>query len=341
MKNHKSKMGVLLLNLGTPDSNDVSAVRRYLKAFLNDPRVVDLPFWIRWPLVNLIIIPSRAKRSAEAYQSIWEEGGSPLLLNSQRLQKALAEKLGEDYEVALGMRYGNPSVESALEQLKTCHHLWIFPLFPQYASAVTGSVLEKVFSLLSIWQQIPDLIIKRDFYDAPWFIEPYAQCIKKAVEGKKIDLFLFSYHGLPERQLDKKSCLPNCKEQTACPVKTLERHDCYRAQCYLTSQALMRACNIPESAAITAFQSRLGKTPWIKPYADQLLPDFIQKGVKNIAVVCPSFVSDCLETLEEMGIRMKNTWTALGGGEFTLVPCLNDNVIWVEGLTHQIRQQKI
>lgn len=336
MKNNPSKTGILLLNLGTPDSYEVRSVRRYLSEFLNDPRVIDLPFWIRWPLVNLLIVPFRAKRSAQAYKSIWGKEGAPLLMNSQRLQKALAEKLGDTYQVALGMRYGNPGVTLALEQLKNCRHLYVIPLFPQYASAVTGSVLEQTLSLISTWKQIPSLLVKTDFYQTPWFIEAYTHLIKKTIAGKSIDLFLFSYHGLPERQLNQKSCLMNCKDQSGCPVQKIEHHDCYRAQCYITSHALSKACGISEEQAMTAFQSRLGRTPWIQPYADHLLPNLIQKGIKNMVVVCPSFVSDCLETLEEIGIRMRKRWEALGGGEFILVPCLNDEAIWVDGLAREI-----
>ncbi len=332
MSNHLLKTGVLLLNLGTPDHYDARSVRRYLKVFLNDPRVVDLPAWIRWPLVNLFIIPFRTRRSVKAYQSIWQDSGSPLMLNSLSLQKALAQRLGESYRVVLGMRYGNPSVADALEKLKGCQRLLIFPLFPQYASAATGSVLERALVDISNWKSIPEIVIYRTWYQNASFIRAYADLLKNAINGQHIELVLFSYHGLPQRQVPVEQCLSSCDQQQPCPVVGGETLECYRAQCYVTSKALASHCGLPEKAYLTVFQSRLGRTPWIQPYADEMLPNLIQQGVKRVAVVCPSFVSDCLETLEEIGIKMKAQWEALGGEVFILVPCLNDDPAWVEGL---------
>lgn len=324
------KTGILLINLGTPDHCDPPSVRRYLKEFLSDPRVIDLPYSLRWLLLHAVILPFRPKKTAEAYQQIWSEG-SPLLKHSEALRDALRKKLGEQYCVALGMRYGNPSIASALEELKDCERLIILPLFPQYSSAATGSALEKTLSLLSQHWNIPEIITVSDFYEDAGFIQAYADVIRDAIAGKKIDLVLFSYHGLPERHIKKSGCVKSCVNE-ACPKIDSENRFCYRAQCYATSHALAKSLGLAPEQYAVSFQSRLGRTPWIKPYTDELLVRLIQKGIRHIAVACPSFVADCLETLEEIGIRGKEQWKQLGGETFVLVPCLNGDAGWVEKL---------
>ena len=205
-----SKTGVLLINLGTPNQCDATSVRHYLQDFLNDPRIIDLPAFVRWPLVNLMIIPLRYKKTTHAYQQIWSEAGSPLLVNSQQIHTSLANELGPDYHVELGMRYGEPSIQTAFEKLKHFHSLKVIPLFPQYSSAATGSAIEQLLTeLMSQWN-IPALDIQRDFYQHPGFVTAYADLVKQHISDKPIDFLLFSYHGLPERHINKSDCQAQC-----------------------------------------------------------------------------------------------------------------------------------
>lgn len=305
------KKGILLINLGTPSGCDPKSVRRYLKEFLNDPRVVDLPGLCRWILVNLLVVPFRYKKTAAAYQKIWTTAGSPLLVHSVNLKNALAKKLGEGYQVELGMRYGHPDIELALEKLRDCNSIFVIPLFPQYSSAATGSAIEKVLDVIKRKWDIPEIKIKNHFYDDPDFIAAYA----KNIQGQNIEHLVLSYHGLPERQV----------------LKSSENYN-YRTQCYKTSELLARQLNLTAEQYTVSFQSRLGRTPWIKPYTDELLPQLRERGIKNITVACPSFVADCLETLEEVNIRLREQWHKLGGQEFIFVPCLNNNADWVTAL---------
>lgn len=312
-------IGILLLNTGTPVKPDRRHVAKYLREFLMDPRVIDLPFWIRWPLVNLVIVPTRARFSSHAYQQIWTEAGSPLLVHSQNLKTKLAEKLGENYCVELGMRYGSSSIASGLEKLKHCAKIILVPMYPQYASASSGSVLEESLNIISCWKNIPALSISPAFYNEPGFTQIYVQVIKNSLDEKSPDFLLFSYHGLPERQ-------------------DAQINPSYSLQCYATSQALAGELKLSSEQYATTFQSRLGKTPWIKPYTDDYLSILINRGVKNLWVACPSFVADCLETLEEVGIRLKAQWLGLGGKDFQLLPCLNSEQVWVDWLVKQFLQ---
>jgi protoporphyrin/coproporphyrin ferrochelatase len=331
------KKGVLLINLGTPEQCDQSSVRNFLREFLLDPRVINLPFFIRWPLVNLFIVPFRSKKTWHAYQKIWHNT-SPLLRHSQHLQKMLAEELKDDYHVVLGMRYGQPSIEQALHQLKDYQHIIILPLFPQYSEAATGSALEQALQQAKKWP-IAELSIKKDFYNHPAFIAAYADLINTHLKHQDIDLLLLSYHGLPERHLDNSQCSSACNKINACPAHPLNHLLCYRAQCYETSRLLATALKLNDYQYQVSFQSRLGRTPWIKPYTDLLLPDLIKKGIKNIAIACPSFVVDCLETLEEINIRAREQWMSLGGKNFVFIPCLNSQNSWVKGLSKIITEE--
>lgn len=333
------KIGILLINLGTPDNCDTQSVRRYLKEFLNDPRVIDIPSPARWLLLNAVILPFRPKKSAKAYQKIWLPSGSPLLTNGYALKKALADQLGKNYQVDIGMRYGNPSIASALENLKNCNRLIILPLFPQYSSAATGSALEKCLSLISQNWNIPEIKAINSFYNHTGFISAYAEIIKQHLGKQEIDLLLFSYHGLPERHISKSACLANCTYVDACPASNTNNQYCYRAQCYATSHALASTIGLTSDKYATSFQSRLGRTPWIKPYTDELFSELRQKNITNIAVVSPSFVADCLETLEEINIRAREQWHALGGKTFISIPCLNSEPLWVDALVNMITAQ--
>jgi len=315
------KIGILLINLGTPQSHRPLDVIRYLSEFLNDPRVVDLPWSFRTLLVNAFIIPNRFQKTAQAYQKIWLPEGSPLLVYTTALKEALSEKLGNDYQVEVGMRYGNPAIKTALQDLKACDTIKVIPLFPQYSSAATGSALAEVYRFFIKQWNIPSLSVQKDFHDHPAYIESYAALIQENIAQKKIDKIIFSYHGLPERHIDK----------------TKNKLFCYQEQCFKTSELIATALSLNLKQYIVSFQSRLGKTPWIKPYTDLVLPELIKEGVKNIAIVCPSFVSDCLETLEEVNIQTRTQWQSLGGGEFTFIPCLNTYPRWVEELAEMIK----
>lgn len=331
-----NKKAVLLINLGTPDHADALSVRRYLRQFLNDPRVVDLPAYIRWPLVNLVIVPFRYKKTMAAYRQIWDDKGSPLLTISRQLQNGLSSLLGPHYKVELGMRYGSPSIESALHRLKGCDSLTVIPLFPQYSSAATGSALESLLKpLIRAWN-LPTLKIIHDFYNHPDFISAVVDVMNKTLSGKSVDLILFSYHGLPERHVIKSGCAVSCDRLDTCPVIDVNNRYCYRAQCYATTEAVARQLNLSRHEYAVSFQSRLGKTPWIKPYTDKLFPELRRNGIRNLAVISPSFVADCLETLEEINIRGRAQWLALGGGEFTFIPCVNDSSAWVSALKNLI-----
>lgn len=337
----KKQIGILLINLGTPNAPDKQAVRRYLREFLSDPRVIDISGLLRWLLLNFIILPFRPKQTSRAYQQIWTKDGSPLLLHSEALAKQLQETLGNDYFVVLGMRYGKPSIASALQKLKQqrCHKIKILPLFPQYSSAVTGSALAKTMSLIQQWRDIPSLDIIADFYQHPLFIQTSQQIILENLKNSEPDLILFSYHGLPLRQLAKNACQSLCDQKMHCPQHQAT-HSCYRQQCYATSALIANALGLNESQFATSFQSRLGKTPWITPYTDQLLTQLANRGIKKLAIVCPSFVADCLETLEEMGIRAKKQWLSLGGSDFKLIPCLNTDARWVKAISHMMTEKR-
>lgn len=324
--------GLLLINLGTPHSPKKTAVRKYLREFLTDKRVIDLPALARYALVYGAILPFRPKQTAQAYQAIWTEEGSPLLVHGQNLQRKLQNRLRDDWKVALGMRYGSPSIAQALAQLKDCEQLIVLPLYPQYASATTGSSIDKVMQLTAHKKSQIPLTFIRDFYRHPGFIDAQAALIQPHI--KHHDYLLLSYHGVPERHLARlgcsQICMPHCGPiEKANPI-------CYKAQCHETTRELAKRLNLSENQYGMAFQSRLGKTPWIKPYTDELLPQLIEKGVKRLAVSSPSFIADCLETLEEIGIRAKEQWHALGGEQLTLIPCVNDSDFWVNGLVRII-----
>lgn len=326
--------GVLLINLGTPDSPSTKNVRRYLREFLSDPYVIDTPALVRWLLLNLVILLTRPKKSAEAYQSIWDaERGSPLLFYSQDLCNNVAVALGDDYRVALGMRYGKPSIANAVGQLQDCDEITVLPLFPQYSLAATETAIQVAKKQLAHLNNKVTVI--KDFYEQPTFIKAQAELIQTALQttstsSRKV---IFSYHGLPERQIHKAaSCELLCDMQAACPKISTQNRDCYRAQCYATSRALATQLALNESDYLTTFQSRLGRIPWIKPYTDHSLTELAKQGIKHLVIACPSFVCDCLETLEEIGMQAQEQWQAEGGETLTLVPCVNSMADWVTDL---------
>lgn len=331
------KKGILLINVGTPDGSDVKSVKRYLREFLSDPRMIDLPALARWILVNILIVPFRSRKSAAAYQKVWTKHGSPLWVNTVRFRNELAKELGENYQVAVGMRYGRPNIAKGLSELKACTSLDVIPLFPQYSSSATGSAIQKTLEILHKQWNMPAIKVVNEFYNHPGFIHSYAEMIRDALADKQVEMLLFSYHGLPERHINKSECVAACDHATACPQITTNNAYCYRAQCFTTADLIAKALNLSPVLYRVAFQSRLGRTPWIKPYTDLLLPELIKSGVKKIAVVCPSFVADCLETLEEINIQLREQWHELGGEDFVFIPCLNSNATWVKAVAEMVK----
>ena len=326
--------GLLLVNLGTPDAPTSSAVRRYLREFLSDPRVIDINPVGRALLLNLIILPFRSGKSAKLYQNIWTEQGSPLLIHSQELQTKVAAKMGGDWLVELAMRYGKPSIPDALDRLQEagCEEIVVLALYPQAASSSTGSTVEKVYSEAKERWNVPYFQVVPAFYDEPEFIEAFADQGRPLLESKKPDHVVFSFHGLPERHMRKSDRTGNTclVSESCCASITSKNAGCYRAQSFATARAIAASLGIPGDMWSVSFQSRLGRTPWIKPYFDEVLPELAKAGAKKLLVYSPAFVADCLETLEEIGLRATEQWNECGGDELTLVPSLNATDRWVD-----------
>lgn len=334
------KTGILFLNIGTPNSPSVSDVRRYLREFLSDPQVIDIPSWQRWLLLNLIILPLRPKKSAALYQNIWTTAGSPLLVHSQAFSEAVQQVLGDDFVVALGMRYGDPSINYALKSLQQahCERILIFPLFPQYSTAATASALKAALKTLDELRYAPEIVTINAFYNDPQFITSTAAVIKKELGDFVPEYLLFSFHGVPVRQV-KKVCYATCDCKAPCPAISQDNAYCYRAQSYETAHRIAHALELPSDRYSVAFQSRLGRTPWIDPDTVNVLTELSKKGIKNIAIACPSFVADCLETLEEVGIRAAEQWQELGGERLVLLPSLNSDPTWVQAVAGMIHKK--
>ncbi len=327
--------GLLLANLGTPDDPSPAAVRRYLREFLSDPRVLDIGALGRWALLHLIILPTRPKKSAAAYAKVWSADGSPLLAHGRALAAAVQARLGDAWAVELGMRYGAPSIGAALDRLRErgVDRVVFFPLYPQYASSSTGSSIEALYQLVAARWVTPPVETVAPFYDDPGFVRAFAAVGRPVLDAERPDHVLFSYHGLPERQVRKsddtgRHCLASAG---CCDAIVAANRDCYRAQCYATTRALVAALGLTTPHTVS-FQSRLGRTPWIKPYTDLVLPELYQAGARRVVVFCPAFVADCLETLEEIGLRARADWLALGGESLALVPSLNATPAWVDAV---------
>jgi ferrochelatase len=333
------KKGVLLVNLGTPDEPTRGAVYRYLKEFLLDPRVIDIPAVQRNLLVRGVIAPFRSKSAAKLYQELWTEDGSPLKVYGFQLKEMLQEEMGDEYLVDLAMRYQSPSVESVLTNMLAQHvsELIIVPLFPHYASASTGSVYEEVMRLLSKVQGIPKLRFVNSFYDHPDFI---ASIVERAKEHKleDYDHVLFSYHGLPVRQLVKADLeKTHCNKAKDCCLTISDKNQhCYSAQCHATTKALVKALGLSEGQYTTCFQSRLGKEPWVEPYTTDALQQRADAGNKRLLVFCPAFVADCLETTIEVSVEYMEEFEKMGGEHVQLVDSLNGHPKWVSGLKNII-----
>lgn len=335
------KTGILLVNLGTPDSPDPKDVKDYLIEFLTDPRVIDIPYLKRQFLVRGVIIPRRYKNSAASYQAIWTKDGSPLMVHGLALEQKLAASLPENVFVKLAMRYKNPSIKEGLRYLidKDIDHLIVLPLFPQYASATTGSIYEKVMDELKQELTFPKLTFISSFYDNPKMIEAFAERGNQA-NWQDYDHILFSFHGLPERQLkasDKGAC---CKQkENCCSTLRNENRHCYSAQCYATAYAIANRLQIPSDRYTICFQSRLGSDPWIEPYASDVIRSLAAKKCKKILAFCPSFVCDCLETLFEFQEEYRHEFIRLGGDALDLVLGLNSEETWIEAVTQMMTDQ--
>jgi len=336
------KKGLLLINLGTPDAPTTPAVRRFLREFLSDPRVIDLQPIARWLLLNLVILPLRPSRSAAAYAKIWTERGSPLLFHTADLAAKVAQELESEFEVEFAMRYGNPSIRSGVDRLrrKRIQELVALPLYPQRAASSTASSLSELYRVLGEpWEVLP-LKAGGAFFSEPDFLDAWAQVAAPVLKAARADRVLFSFHGLPERQVKKSDpsgghCLASADCCESLAQATL---GCYRAQAFHTARALAQRLGLPPGGYEVTFQSRLGRTPWIEPYTDLRLIELAKQGTRRMAVVCPAFVADCLETVEEIGIRGRESFLAAGGEELVLVPSLNANPVWVQAVVRMARR---
>lgn len=329
--------GILLVNLGTPDSPSNSDVYKYLIEFLTDERVIDFGWLKRNLLVRGIIVPARYKNSAKTYREIWDKDrGSPLLYHLQDLAEKVQQILGENFIVDYAMRYQNPSLENALNNFKNkqVDRIVILPLFPQYSSACNGSVLQKVQEITSKWTTIPDLKLIHHFYDDEAFIDAFANRGREH-NFDDFDHVLFSYHGLPARQiikadLTKKHCL---QSKDCCAQITSNNQHCYKAQCYATTNAIAKKLDLPKEKYTTTFQSRLGKEIWLEPYTVEVIPQLAKEGKKKLLIFSPAFVADCLETLYEIQVEYLELFREFGGEQITLVKSLNAGDDWAKAVS--------
>jgi ferrochelatase len=335
-----SRKAVLLVNLGSPDSPSVPDVRRYLREFLMDKRVLDAPWPIRFCVVNFAILPSRPNQSAHAYQTVWTAEGSPLVVTSRRVRTALQGRLGIPVELA--MRYQNPSIDAAVTKLaaQNVDELLLIPLFPHYAMSSFETAVERVKDAVRKSAPGMRLHVQPPYYDLPDYIDALVASAMARLK-EPYDHLLFSFHGLPERHLrksDKTGChclkVPNC-----CQIPSPAHATCYRAQCFKTVREFVAKAGIPKEKYSIAFQSRLGRDPWMQPYADKEIERLAREGVKRLLVMCPAFVSDCLETIEEIGMRGRETFLSAGGENLTLIPCLNEHPAWLHALETMVSQR--
>jgi len=336
-----SKIGLLLVNLGSPDAPTPEAVGRYLKEFLMDPDVIDIPAVFRWLLVHLLIVPRRSKASSVLYQKIWKPDGSPLLVHSRAFADAMRQELLEEdgLRVALGMRYGRPAIREALLQLEpaTLDRLIVFPLYPQYAQSSTVTVQRKVERELRAsghTTPLPEWV--SPFYGDPRYLEAVRAVSEGPLRDFEPEFSLFSFHGVPERHLKRlhRVCFsaPDC-----CDRITESNRNCYRAQCMASARSMAGVLGIPRDRYGVAFQSRLGRTPWIRPFTDEVIAELPAAGVRRLAVLCPSFVADCLETLDEIQNRERDRFLAAGGEDLRLIPSLNAAPQWVRAAAGMVR----
>ncbi|CAH6157535.1 ferrochelatase [Klebsiella pneumoniae] len=309
---HQTKTGILLANLGTPDAPTPGAVKRYLRQFLSDKRVVDTSRLLWWPLLRGVILPIRSPRVAKLYQSVWMEEGSPLMVYSRRQQQALAARL-PDTPVALGMSYGSPSLASAVDDLlaQGVEHIVVLPLYPQYSCSTVAAVWDELARILAKKRAIPGISFIRDYAEHPDYIHALAASARAsfAVHGEP-DLLLLSYHGIPQRYANQ--------------------GDDYPQRCRDTTRELVSALGLPPERVMMTFQSRFGREPWLTPYTDETLKMLGEKGTKHIQVLCPGFAADCLETLEEIAVQNREIFLEAGGKQYEYIPALNADAAHIE-----------
>ncbi|GAA4275080.1 ferrochelatase [Aquimarina gracilis] len=333
--------GILLVNLGSPDSTDPKDVKKYLGEFLMDPRVIDVPLWARTLLVKGIILNTRPKKSAAAYKKIWWDEGSPLIVLSERLQKKVQERV--DIPVGLAMRYGSMTLKKGLQALvdQGVEEVLTIPLYPQFAMATTETIDVKVEELKN--EFFPSLTITSlpAFYNKPEYIDVLSSSIAEKLEGIEYEHLLFSYHGVPERHIRKSDISNgNCKMDGKCCFKkgSIQHEFCYRHQCEMTTVQVAKKLGLKNGTYSTSFQSRLGFDPWLQPYTDRTIERMGKEGIKKMAIVTPAFVSDCLETLEEIAMEGQEIFHEVGGKEFTTIPCLNDRDDWADVLANWVNE---
>jgi len=331
-----SKTAVLLINVGTPDRPTVNAVRRYLFEFLNDRRVIDLPLVFQKILVNLIIVPFRAPKSTKLYKRLWTDLGSPLLYISEQVQEKLQEKLGLKANVLMAMRYGNPSIKLALESIQKANYdrVVVLPMFPQYASSTNGTAIQAVFDGMRKWNTIPEIHAVNQFYDHPAFLDAFTARIK-SYNPDRYDHIVFTYHGLPNRHLEKnhpEKSIETCNCESSLPEFG---KFCYKATCYQTTRELVKRLGLQKDHYSVSFQSRLSKN-WMTPFTDENLIKLAKQGNKKVLVVAPAFVADCLETTVEIGWEYKELFLENGGEELQMVDSLNDSPVWIDALEELI-----
>jgi len=321
------RTAVLLINLGTPDAPTAAAVKPYLKQFLSDPRVVEIPKFIWWFILNLIILPIRSGASAKKYASVWmsgPEGGAPLLVHSKNTARALEQKFitqGKDVLVDIAMRYGNPSMESVLKKLEAqgMERLLILPLYPQYSATTTASTFDEVFRIVSGWRNQPELRLIKHYHDHQGYIEARAASVRAHwAEHGRPDKLVMSFHGVPKR--------------------TLLLGDPYHCECYKTARLVAGQLGLSKDDYLVTFQSRFGKAEWLQPYTAPTLKKLAEEGVGRVDVMCPGFTSDCLETLEEISMEAREDFLAAGGSAFHYIPCLNEDPQWIEAMASVVEQ---
>ena len=340
MNSTSTTTGVLLVNLGTPDSPAPGDVYRYLIEFLTDPRVIVAPWIVRQLLVRGLIVPTRYRQSAKSYQEIWTSEGSPLKVYGHRVEGALQALLGDNFKVVLAMRYQTPSIAEGLKRIydQRIGRLIVVPLFPQYASATTGSVHQRVMEEVSQWEVMPEMVFIDQFATHPGLIQAFSAAAQPYSFGE-YDHILFSFHGLPKKMLEKADRSNCCfKTKQCCEKLTSKNQYCYSAQCYSTAHAIAKSLNLDPSLYSISFQSRLGKDPWLEPSTQDVIKNLALDGTKKLLVFCPSFVCDCLETLHEIGIEYGDLFKESGGDHLDLVPGLNDSPSWVSALGEIVRQ---
>lgn len=317
-----AKIGVLLVNLGTPDAPTTSALRRYLAEFLADPRVIEVPRVIWMFILHGIILRVRPKKSAALYKSVWTSEGSPLLAISKQQQLAIQQQLGDDYSVKLGMRYGNPSIASALRELQqeAVRKIIVLPLYPQYAGPTTGSSFDAVAMELKTWRWVPELHFINNYCDEPLYIEALANSVREHIEKNGVpQKIIFSYHGMPKRYL------------TA--------GDPYFCLCQKTTRLVQEKLGLDKNLCLTSFQSRFGREEWLKPYTDETLENLPKDGIKNIAILSPAFSADCLETLEELAVENRHAFIAAGGEKYAYIPALNERADHIHALVELLKSK--